>query len=257
VHGLKIPNAGIQLNAMPAGTLPNGKTRYQTDPRFGLVQMALPGTDSVYHGGFFTLNKRLSGGFGLNINYTFSKTLDLPTGYTFRDVFEDPRDIRRDWGLSNQHVGQRFILTFTGEGPKRWVLTRGFKLGVITTLESGRFGTLFTGFDVNGDLEFGTDRVGVVGRNTYRGDSFKQVDLRLTRVMSWRERIRIEPLVEFFNLFNRPNVTQVDTVYGAADFVGPVPRRYKDGVAGALPSFGRPAGTGPARQVQFALRVSF
>jgi len=39
--------------------------------------------------------------------------------------------------------------------------------------------------------------------------------------------------------------------------VGPVPRRYKDGVAGALPSFGRPAGTGPARQVQFALRVSF
>jgi hypothetical protein len=257
VHGLKIPNAGIQLNAMPAGTLPNGKTRYQTDPRFGLVQMAFPGTDSVYHGGFFTLNKRLSGGFGLNINYTFSKTLDLPTGYTFRDVFEDPRDIRRDWGLSNQHVGQRFVLTFTGEGPKRWALTRGFKLGVITTLESGRFGTLFTGFDVNGDLEFGTDRVGVVGRNTYRGDSFKQVDLRLTRVMSWRERIRIEPLVEFFNLFNRPNVTQVDTVYGAADFVGPVPRRYKDGVAGALPSFGRPAGTGPARQVQFALRVSF
>jgi hypothetical protein len=83
------------------------------------------------------------------------------------------------------------------------------------------------------------------------------VDLRLTRVMSWRERIRIEPLVEFFNLFNHPNVTQVDTVYGAADFVGPVPRRFKDGVAGALPSFGRPAGTGPARQVQFALRVSF
>ncbi len=257
VHGLKIPNAGIQLNAMPAGVLPNGKTRYQPNPRFGLVQMAFPGTDSVYHGGFFTLNKRLSGGWGININYTFSKTLDFPTGYTFRDVFEDPRNIRRDWGLSNQHVGQRFILTFTGEGPKRWALTRGFKLGVITTLESGRFGTLFTGFDVNGDLEFGTDRVGVIGRNTYRGDSFKQVDLRLARVISLHERVQIEPLLEFFNLFNRPNVTQVDTVYGAADFVGPVPRRFKDGVAGALPSFGQPAGTGPARQIQFALRVSF
>jgi hypothetical protein len=256
VHGLKIPHA-TQRNAVRVGTLPNGKTQYQTDPRFGLVRMAFPGTDSVYHGGFFTLNKRLSGGFGLNINYTFSKTLDLPTGYTIYDLAEDPFNLHRDWGLSSQHVGQRFILTFTGEGPKRWALTRGFKLGVITTLQSGRFSTLFTGFDVNGDLEFGPDRVGVVGRNTYRGDSFKQVDLRLTRVMSWRERIRIEPLVEFFNLFNHPNVTQVDTVYGAADFVGPVPRRFKDGVAGALPSFGRPAGTGPARQVQFALRVSF
>lgn len=257
VRGLKVPNAGIQLNVTPVGRLPNGKTRYQNDPRFGIVQMAFPGTDSTYHGGFLALNKRPSDGWGVNVHYTFSKTLDLPTGYTFRDVFEDPLHIRRDWGLSNQHVGHRFTATFIGEGPKRWGLTRGFTVSLITTLESGRFATLFVGFDVNGDLEFGTDRVGLTGRNTYQGDRFIQVDLRLARKIRWGERVGIEPLLEFFNLFNRPNVTQVDTVYGAADFVGPVPRRYKDGVAGALPSFGRPAGTGPARQVQFALRISF
>ncbi|RMG54113.1 MAG: hypothetical protein D6723_05725, partial [Acidobacteria bacterium] len=257
VHGLKIPNAGVQLNAIPSGTLPNGKRRYRSHPGFGIVQMAFPGTDSVYHGGFVTVRKRFSHGLGVHLNYTFSKTLDFPTGYTFRDVFEDPLDIGRDWGLSNQHVGQRFILTINGEGPDRWWFTRGFKLGLIATLQSGRYGTIFAGFDVNSDLEFGTDRVGLIGRNTYRGDSFQQIDLRLARRIKINERIALEPLIEFFNLFNRPNVTQVDTVYGAAEFIGPIPRHYKDGVAGALPSFGRPAGTGPARQIQFALRVSF
>jgi hypothetical protein len=258
VHGLKIPNAGIQLNAVPIGKLPNGKTQYQpATSRLGIFQMTFPGTNSIYHGGMVTVAKRLTRGVGFNANYSFSKTLDYPTGYTFRDLFQDPMNARLDWGLSNQHVGQRFILTFTGEGPKRFAPTRGFKLGVIAILESGRFASLFTGFDANGDLEFGPDRVGTIGRNTFQGDNFRQVDLRLTRTISIREWIRLDVLMEFFNLFNRPNVTQVDTVYGAADFIGPLPRRYKDGVPGAVPSFGQPAGTGPARQVQFAIRLNF
>ncbi|RMG51806.1 MAG: hypothetical protein D6723_09935 [Acidobacteria bacterium] len=258
VHGLKIPNAGIQLNAVPTGQLPNGKIRYQpATSKLGIFQMTFPGTNSIYHGGFVTVAKRFGQGFGFHINYTFSKTMDFPTGYTFRDLFQDPMNARLDWGLSNQHVGERFILTFTGEGPKRFALTRGFKLGVIVTLESGRFASLFTGFDANGDLEFGPDRPGTIGRNTYQGDSFKQIDMRLARVIHLGEGIQLEALVEFFNLFNRPNVTQVDTVYGAADFIGPIPRHYKDGIRGAVPSFGQPAGTGPARQIQFAIRMSF
>jgi len=258
VHGLKVQTAGIQLNAERIGTLPNGKALYQPkSPQAGIVQMAFPGVDSVYHGGFLTVTKRMSHGFGVNINYTFSKTLDFPTGYTFRDLFQDPLNARLDWGLSNQHVGQRFILSFTGEAPRRWALTRDFKLSVITTLQSPRFVSVFTGFDANGDLEFGPDRVGLIGRNTYKGDSFKQIDLRLSRRIPVHERWQIEALIEFFNLFNRPNVTEVNTVYGAADFIGPVPRRFRDGIAGAVPSFGQPGVTGPARQVQLALRINF
>jgi len=258
VRGLKVQTAGIQLNVERVGTLPSGKALYQPkSPRVGIVHMAFPGVDSTYHGGFLTVAKRLSHGVSFNINYTFSKTLDFPTGYTFRDLFEDPLNARLDWGLSNQHVGQRFVLTLTGEGPRRWALTRDFKLGVIATLQSPRYVSLFTGFDANGDLEFGPDRVGLIGRNTYKGDSFKQIDLRLSRLIPLTERYRLEVLMEFFNLFNRPNVTEVNTVYGAADFIGPVPRHYKDGIRGAVPSFGEPAGTGPARQAQFALRIHF
>jgi len=55
----------------------------------------------------------------------------------------------------------------------------------------------------------------------------------------------------------KPTKTEVNTVYGAADFIGPVPRRFRDGIAGAVPSFGQPGVTGPARQVQLALRINF
>jgi hypothetical protein len=149
------------------------------------------------------------------------------------------------------------VVSVLGEGPRRWWLTREFKLGVIATVQSPRYVSIFTGFDVNGDLEWGPDRVGAIGRNTYRGDRFAQVDVRLSRRVAVRERVVVEPLIEFFNLFNRVNVTEVNTVYGAAEFVGPVPRRFRDGVRGAVPSFGEPAVTGPARQVQVALRITF
>jgi hypothetical protein len=199
----------------------------------------------------------VSGGWGFTLNYTFSKTLDLPTGYTFRDVPHDPLAVRLDWGLSNQHVGQRVVVSFLGEGPRRWGVTRDFRLGVIVTAQSPRYTSIFTGFDVNGDLEWGPDRVGSIGRNTYRGDRFAQVDVRVSRRVGVTERVVVEPLIEFFNLFNRVNVSDVDTVYGAADFVGPVPQRYRDGRRGPLASFGAPALTGPARQVQIALRIHF
>ncbi len=258
VRGLKVPSSGIQLNAQRVGMTPYGKALYQPkSPLVGIVHLSFPGVDSSYHGGFLTVTKRMSHNISFNLNYTFSKTLDYPTGYTFRDLFQDPQNARLDWGLSNQHVGQRFVMSVLGEGPRRWWWTRGFKLGVIATVQSPRYASVFTGFDANGDLEWGPDRVGAIGRNTYRGDRFAQVDVRVSRRVAVGERVVVEPLIEFFNLFNRVNVTEVNTVYGAAEFIGPVPRRFRDGVRGAVPSFGEPAVTGPARQVQVALRITF
>jgi hypothetical protein len=46
---------------------------------------------------------------------------------------------------------------------------------------------------------------------------------------------------EVFNLFDRPNVNGIDTVYGAAYFLGPIPQKFRDGVNGpANPTFGAP-----------------
>jgi hypothetical protein len=72
------------------------------------------------------------------------------------------------------------------------------------------------------------------------------------------ERFTCEASIESFNLFNHRNVQSIDQVYGAADFLGPIPQQFGDGIASpANPTFGSPNFTGPARQLQAALRFSF
>ncbi len=256
VHGLKLTMLN-QLNAVRVGTLLSGKPQYAPrDQRFGIYFVRFPGSTSVYHGGTVTLSKRFSRGFGFDAHYTWSKTIDLLSSLSFLDSPEDPLNLRLERALSNQHVGHRFVLSLLAQAPDRSLLRR-FKLGLLTTLESPRYRTVFVGFDANGDLQTGPDRVGTLGRNTYKGDSFKSVDLRLSREIFLSERARLEVIAEAFNLFNTVNVTAADTVYLAPDFVGPVPRRFGDGVKAPNPNFGNPVDVAPSRQIQFALKLKW
>jgi hypothetical protein len=64
-----------------------------------------------------------------------------------------------------------FVLTLLGESPNTWnPMLRNFKVSMLNTLQSPRFYTVFAGFDVNGDGFPFSDRVGTIGRHTYRGD---------------------------------------------------------------------------------------
>jgi hypothetical protein len=55
-----------------------------------------------------------------------------------------------------------------------------------------------------------------------------------------------------------PNVNGIDTVYGAPDFLGPIPRQYRDGASSpANPTFGTPNFVAPARQIQLSVRLTF
>ena len=106
---------------------------------------------------------------------------------------------------------------------------------------------MFVGFDANGDTNPVTDRVGLSGRNTYYGDDLYSWDLRVARYFAFRERYRVDLMVDAFNALNRPNVDEVTSVYGAAVFCGPTPKRYKDAATiatqEAVAAFD--AGTGP------------
>jgi hypothetical protein len=53
-------------------------------------------------------------------------------------------------------------------------------------------------------------------------------------------------------------VEDVDHVYGAPDFLGPVPREFGDHVTSpANPTFGSPKFASEARQIQLSLRITF
>ena len=67
---------------------------------------------------------------------------------------------------------------------------RDFKFSVLSTLQSSLAYTILAGFDVNGDIYPFSDRVGNIGRNTYRGDPNYDTDLRLQRVDSLHRAIQ-------------------------------------------------------------------
>jgi hypothetical protein len=116
---------------------------------------------------------------------------------------------------------------------------------------------LFVGFDANNDGNPVTDRVGESSRNTYRGDTLKTVDLRLSRSFHMREKKQLSVSLDAFNLFNRTNVDEVFSVYGAPDFIGAPPRQFGDGISGPSGSVGDPRTVFNPRQLQIGAKFTF
>jgi outer membrane receptor protein involved in Fe transport len=185
--------------------------------------------NSVYNGLTLQVTERAGQYFSLNANYTFSHTLDDGTFTTFVSTPQDLYNRGLERANSNQDVRQRFVTNFTGTTPIHSIL-RNFSMSSIVTLQTGRPFTMFVGFDANGDTNPVTDRVGNLGRNTYVGDPLYSWDLRISRYFQIRERLRLDLMVDAFDLLNRPNVDEVTSVYGAAVICGgtAVPTNYRD-----------------------------
>jgi hypothetical protein len=194
----------------------------------GLLYYTDNSGNSVYHGVTFSATERLGQYFRLDANYTFSKTLDDGTFTTFVSTPQDLYNRAAERANSNQDIRNRFVGNFTATGPQKTFL-RNTEVSGIVTLEGARPFTMFVGFDANGDTNPVTDRVGNAARNTYWGDTFKTVDIRVSQHFKIHERQKIELAVDVFDLLNRPNVNEVTSVYGTYNFCGgTVPVRYKD-----------------------------
>jgi Carboxypeptidase regulatory-like domain/TonB dependent receptor len=213
----------------------------------GLLYFTDNSGNSVYHGLTFQVSERMKN-FTLNANYTLSHTLDDGTFTTFVSTPQDLYDRSLERANSNQDVRQRFIANFTADGPKDSFL-RKFQFSSIITLQSPRPFTEFVGFDANGDTNPVTDRVGTEPRNSYYGDQLYSWDLRLSRYFEIKEKLRLDLMMDAFNVLNRPNVDEVTSVYGAAVFcgTGPMPNHYKDAGTAATQAEANAfnAGSGP------------
>jgi hypothetical protein len=259
MHGLKLP-LYLSINGVPNGTLPTGVQSFTpADPNFGFTLLATPTGYSIYHAGTLSVRRPFAHHYSILGNYTFSKSIDLATDVQLTDSPMDYLLPNLDRGLGDNDVRHRFVLTLLGESPNSWTpLLRNFKVSMLTTLQSPRYYTIFAGFDVNGDGFPFSDRVGPIGRNTYRGDASYTTDVRVQRVFRLSERVKAQASAEVFNLFNRQNVNAIDTVYGAPAFLGQVPVKFGDGISSpANPTFGTPSFVAPARQIQLAVRLNF
>jgi hypothetical protein len=220
--------------------------------------------NSEWNGLLVNFTKRMSHHFSAGASYTWSKGIDDGPNPSFVLIPQDSANLKAERALSSDSVGQRFVFNTTVEGPTHmnaWV--NNFRLGTIVTLESPNYFTKFAGFDANGDIFGNNDRVGLEPRNTFKGDSYQSVDLRLARSFKATEKLSVETIAEAFNLLNTVNVRFFNTVYGAGDFCpfnataqGCSPtQRFLEGSPN--PTYGTPRAVYNPRQVQFAVRASF
>ncbi len=217
-------------------------------PNGGFLDFNNGVVNAAYHGATLQATQRLGKQFYLNANYTFSHIIDNGNFTTFINLPQNQFDNRSERANSNQDVRHRFVANFTASAPEKSLL-RHFELGSIITIQSGRPFTMFVGGDANGDTNPVTDRVGLIGRNTYIGDPLRSWDLRLSRFFRINEHMKLDLMVDAFNLLNRSNVDEVFSVYGSPIFCGAVPKHYNDGASlaiqqgqSACPAFAPPAG---------------
>jgi len=267
VRGLELPSA-YGGNVAPTNlTLADGRADYAIasgstvsrtiDPLISPLSLFFDATgQSTYNSGTATLVKRFSNHYAVHANYTWSHTIDNSADPSLNGYPQDPYRRYLDRADSKQDIPQRFTTTFLADGPRHGWL-RDFRLAIAGTAESAAYYTVYAGSDINHDGNANTDRVGVLGRNTYRGDRLVNFDVRVARTIPIRERLHADLMAEAFNVLNTLNVTDVNTVYGSGTLIGPTPLQYGHAVATPLAGFGTIRATAPPRQIQFALRFEF
>jgi hypothetical protein len=150
------------------------------------------------------LSLRLQGNVSRRAHFTAHYTLAKAQtwGCTVGELFDyvngvcDPNNAFApgDYGPSGEDVRHRFVLVGTFQLPE------GVQLSALGQAESARPYTLTTPVG---------DRAVVNGVKTtldeFRGTPFAQLDLRVSRPFTFRDRWSVTPFAEFFNLFNRNN----------------------------------------------------
>jgi hypothetical protein len=242
-----------------------------------------------YKGLFATLEKR-AGRHQLLASYTLAKAENYANDdqIPFASGPIDPNDLAREFGPSPNDRRHRF--TFAGI----FELPLGFRVAPLLTLASGvpmdilmpdastRVPTLprnaggrmfHTGAELNAYLRERNAAGGIDGqllplvRDDARfSDSFRSLDLRLSRAFALGGGVSLEALVEVFNLFNVTNVLGVST-RNYSGYSNVLARDSQDPTSpGYLTSssFGQPVttaggvfGSGGPRAFQLGLRLRY
>jgi hypothetical protein len=219
-------------------------------PAYGNNQQYQSIGDSYFDGLTVSFVQRPVRWGNYRVSYTYSKAID-DLGAFFFSSPQNNFDVAADRGLSDNDQRNRLVFSGSVQTPSErgssfWTHIRnGFQLSTIFTYYSPLPFNVQTGSDNNGDTNT-NDRPAGLGRNTGRGFDFSSLDVRLSRSFSLGEHIRLEGLVEAFNLLNRRNNQIPNNIFGN----GPYPNS-------PAPGFGTPTAVGDPRQIQLGLRLKF
>ena len=196
---------------------------------------------SQYHGITVGLNRRWADNFQFQANYTMSwdKSDDDQERdpFTYRYIAYDNLDA--EYGYSDRDQRHRFNGFALWQGPGQ------VNVNLRYSYRSAQPQSLAARLHSVSQAPFGpaSDRIradgSIVERNTGRKDNvFSSLDLRLSREFRAGRTVRLEPIVEIFNLFNSKNLLAPQTTNLVFNFDGTIR-----------------AGLGDPRQAQLGLRV--
>ncbi len=211
------------LNAFQTGILATGKPILagRTYPEVGALFVQTNTGKSSHHGGTFEIERRYANGYSLHGSYTLSQSRTNVDSLANLSDIPEALDIDGERGPSRQEVNHRFTLSMIGAIPSTVAIAGGVKISGVVTLESGRHYNIFVGSDANQDGNPNTDRPGMIGRNSYEGPGYAAVDVRIAREFAVGSSARLDVSLDLFNLFNRTNVKDVNTVWGGIDINTP------------------------------------
>jgi len=243
-----------------------------------------------YDGLLVSVEKRMSNHYQFRASYTLSKAFNYANDdqIPFLNGPVDPRRIGLEYGPTPNDQRHRFVFAGVFDLPWEvrfaplWTLASGVPMDILLPDASSRIpvlqrnagGRLFkSAADLNAFIQRLNAAGGINGQplplvsdDARFNDSFNSFDLRVSKVIRFSERVRLEPIVEVFNLFNMTNVLGVSNV-NYSGFAN-VLRRDSDDPSqpGYLKSssFGRPVttaggvfGSGGPRAFQLAVRFAF
>ncbi len=229
---------GLACNPAAAGNPQPPYAVIQTDVNDGYLN---------YHAQDVNLSHRFSRRLSALASYTWSHALDnvdpdVPGGNP-----NDPNFTGHvEYGNAIFDQRHRFVLSGYYAAPL------GITFSMVTTLATGLPFNYTTGTNNSGDTGATTDRpvIGgvVVGRNVGRGMPIYEVSPAIERAFGlWRERVRVVPRLEAFNVFNHANFVGYSGTYGNGEAPG---RGFGAPLAGISNQL-------PARSLQFCVRLTW
>jgi len=229
---------------------------------------------SVYHGLTVSLHRRMTHGLYFRMSYTFAHAYDdgqdaLVAGRPA--TVQNGYSTASERGPSSTDQRHRFVLSAIDElrpfGRDHALLSKLFndwKIAGVLTIGSGRPVDAKVFGDPNRDGNSFNDRLPGYGRNAFLGPDYATTDLRLTRRLYLRPRVKLELVAEVFNALNRDNrrVTITDDGFTstATDFIQldkAIGIRYFPAYYQRPANLTRATRAYAPRQIQFALKFIF
>jgi hypothetical protein len=226
------------------------------DPRWDDIFELQPTASSTYRGVTVAFTRRLANELEWSAAYTWSHARDSSSD--FDEQPQNPYALDDEWADSRYDQRHRLVVSALfdlpigdeedrqpGAMPGTW--TRAFShisVAPVFTAGSGSPANAVTGGDDNETRVFPlTARPLKVARNSLRLPASATLDLRILKYFTIAPHGKLDLVVEAFNLLNRTNVTQVNTVFGPLLTAGE--------------TFGRLIGAGPSRQMQLSVDFEF